>query len=78
MKEQFYNLEVDSMSWEVMSDREYPCPCKKGTYREISENDDWNNWREEVIMNCPSCKEKYVQHFFTKPDGEERWYWKEK
>lgn len=46
------------MSWEEMSRRDYPCHCGKSTYTEINEMDDWNRYREHIIMNCPACAEK--------------------
>ncbi|ASS95983.1 hypothetical protein [Peribacillus simplex] len=48
------------MSWEVMTSNDYPCKCGKGTYTYISEMDDWSRSREEYILNCDYCKEKYV------------------
>lgn len=46
------------MSWEEMSRRDYPCNCGKSTYTEVNEMDDWNRYREHIIMNCPVCAEK--------------------
>lgn len=50
---------IHDMSWDVVLDRNYPCPCGKGEYREITEMDDWNRYRCEIIMLCPECKENY-------------------
>lgn len=46
------------MSWEEMSRRSYPCHCGKSTYTEVNEMDDWNRYREHVIIDCPACAEK--------------------
>lgn len=46
------------MSWEEMSRRDYTCNCGKSTYTEVNEMDDWNRYREHVIINCPACAEK--------------------
>lgn len=48
------------MSWEEMGKHRYPCPCGKGEYEEISISDDWGGQRENHVMLCPECKEKYV------------------
>ncbi|TVY04470.1 hypothetical protein [Cohnella terricola] len=63
------------MSWDVIYDKEKPCPCGVGTYREVYEMDDWNRTRENVTMSCLDCREKYVKKWFYKPDGEEYWRW---
>ncbi|MDQ0090537.1 hypothetical protein J2T12_003960 [Paenibacillus anaericanus] len=63
------------MSWDVISDNVYTCPCGKSTYEVTTEMDDWNSTREKVTMNCLECKDKYQKKYFYKSDGEERWSW---
>lgn len=47
------------MSWEIDWEKEYPCPCGKGKYKVISKSDDWNRTKEEYVMFCKECKDKY-------------------
>jgi hypothetical protein len=63
------------MSWEEMGRNRRPCPCGKGEYEVVDFNDDWNQWREEVTMLCPSClgKYRYVAVGHHKADIVEEW-----
>lgn len=46
------------MSWEIISRRDYPCSCGKGTYTEVNEMDDWNRSRVHRTMHCTECARK--------------------
>jgi hypothetical protein len=50
----------NTMSWEEMSRRSYPCPCGKGTYEEIFYSDDWNRSETRRRMLCPDCEGHYT------------------
>lgn len=47
------------MSYELISEKDIPCPCKKSTYKVRCFQNDWMQHREEWDMNCDSCKSKY-------------------
>jgi len=48
------------MSWEVVREREYACPCGKGSYTVESLMDDWNRHDESWTMHCSECQANYV------------------
>lgn len=48
------------MSWDVINEKEIPCPCGKGVLKHFFEMDDWNRCREYVVIDCAECRKKYT------------------
>ncbi|MGM9926639.1 MAG: hypothetical protein ACI35O_12865 [Bacillaceae bacterium] len=46
------------MSWQEYRRTERSCYCKEGKIITVSEDDDWNRYREYEIIECPKCAEE--------------------
>ncbi|MCL1972926.1 MAG: hypothetical protein FWG57_08080 [Endomicrobia bacterium] len=67
------------MGMQEMSKKEEPCLCGKGTYSIKFLMDDYSKIKEEWIMNCEGCKNKYeleTQYECDKFDKYEKYSWK--
>ena len=47
------------MSYEVVNEKKYICPCGKGVIQYVCEENDWSQFRENVSIQCPKCQNEY-------------------
>lgn len=47
------------MSYDVVKEKTIPCPCKEGVIRYSLSENDWNQTRESITIECHKCKEEY-------------------
>ena len=47
------------MSYEVISEKQVPCACGNGFVKMVTSANDWNQFRESVLIECESCKKNY-------------------
>lgn len=61
------------MSYDVVYSRKAPCACGKGAVSLVVSENDWNQTRESVTIECEACKKLYrieSKFFCPKPKHE--------
>lgn len=66
------------MSYEIDRINEIVCPCGKGKIKQTFKSNDWNQTKEEVIIDCKECIKNYdiiSKHFNPKPKHDYKIYY---
>ena len=47
------------MGYEVDNIEKIECKCGNGKIKRITKSNEWNQFKESIIIECKSCSEKY-------------------
>ena len=58
------------MSYDIASEKAVPCACGEGWIKRITYSNDWNQFKENVFIQCERCQNTHhieSEYFYPKP-----------